>query len=125
MKEILRNGPINSEFEAPGVFATYSQGLLSQDGFESLKAKAIDASDATKASNISQKTLHDQGLAWTNLNHSIMIVGWGVDDSDKKYWIARNSYGKKWGMDGDFYIRRGKDDFGIESEQVAFEVELL
>jgi C1A family cysteine protease len=56
----------------------------------------------------------------------VVIVGWGVDPvNDTKYWIVRNSYGDKWGQNGDFMIRRGHDDMGIESEQVAFEVELI
>jgi len=78
-----------------------------------------------KASGISDKTLNDLGLAWTNLNHSVVIVGWGEDSSGQKYWIVRNSYGSQWGQNGDFFIRRGNDDLGIESEQVAFEVERL
>jgi hypothetical protein len=28
MKEILRNGPLNTEFQAPNIFATYNGGIL-------------------------------------------------------------------------------------------------
>jgi len=38
-----------------------------------------------------------------------------------KYWICRNSYGSKFGEEGGhFRVRRGADDFGIESEPSAF-----
>ena len=30
MKEILRNGVLNTEFQAPSIFATYSSGILTQ-----------------------------------------------------------------------------------------------
>jgi len=40
------------------------------------------------------------------------------------YWIIRNSYGDQWGMNGDFMVRRGQDDYGCESEITAYEVEL-
>jgi hypothetical protein len=33
--------------------------------------------------------------------HAVMIVGWS---NAKKAWIARNSWGKEWGMNGDFMI---------------------
>jgi hypothetical protein len=36
MKEILRNGPLNTEFQAPNVFATYKGGIIDQNGFERL-----------------------------------------------------------------------------------------
>jgi C1A family cysteine protease len=60
-----------------------------------------------------------------NLNHSVVIVGWGVDPSTgTKYWKVRNSYGEKWGMNGDFLVRRGENDFGIESESTAYDARL-
>jgi len=37
MKEILRNGALNTEFQAPNIFATYKQGLVTADGFQTLK----------------------------------------------------------------------------------------
>jgi C1A family cysteine protease len=61
--------------------------------------------------------LNDQGKSWANLNHSVLVVGWGVDEQGDKFWIVRNSYGADWGNNGDFLLRRGKDDFGFESEQ--------
>jgi C1A family cysteine protease len=54
-----------------------------------------------------------------------VLLGWGEDEEGNKYWLARNSYGSNWGLNGDFMIRRGQDDLGVESEQVAFEPELL
>lgn len=58
------------------------------------------------------------------LTHSVFILGWGADEDGNSYWIIRNSYGSQWGQYGDFHIRRGHDDYGIESEVSAFNVEL-
>ena len=56
------------------------------------------------------------------MNHSVVMIGWGKDkESNTKYWIVRNSYGPNWGMNGDFYVKRGNNDFGMEVEQIAFE----
>nr|AKC55968.1 Fowlerpain-2 [Naegleria fowleri] len=48
--------------------------------------------------------------------HAIKIVGWGVtsDGRNTPYWIVANSWGVDWGLDGFFWILRGKDECGIE-----------
>jgi len=77
---------------------------------------------SSKTSQLSDISLNDKGISWMDMNHSVVIVGWGKDEkTDTRYWIVRNSYGPKWGMDGDFLVKRGNNDFGMEVEQIAFE----
>ena len=65
-------------------------------------------------------------IANQNLDHSVAILGWGIDkETQTPVWIARNSFGPNWGEKGDFYIRRGQNDFGIESEVSAYDVALM
>jgi len=83
--------------------------------------------DAQKKSRsqITNRSLEDYGIAWMNLNHSVVIIGWGLDEkTGTKFWKVRNSYGEKWGMKGDFLVRRGENDFGIESETTAYDARL-
>jgi len=47
------------------------------------------------------------------LNHCVLLVGW--DDTlchGEGAWIGKNSWGKNWGMDGFFYIKRGVCQIG-------------
>lgn len=70
----------------------------------------------------SKKTMESSGLTWKNQNHSVLLVGWGFDNqTQEKYWIVRNSYNKNWGMNGDFLLRRGQNDFAVEADIIAFE----
>jgi C1A family cysteine protease len=56
-------------------------------------------------------------IVWEEMNHSIVILGWGTDkESGANYWIGRNSFGLDWGMNGDFYVKKGNNDFGVEVE---------
>ncbi|KAK7605423.1 hypothetical protein V9T40_007281 [Parthenolecanium corni] len=45
--------------------------------------------------------------------HAVKIVGWGVENY-KKYWHVANSWGKYWGENGYFRIRRGTNECAIE-----------
>jgi len=66
--------------------------------------------------------MESRGFSWENQNHSVMLVGWGFDDKTQtKYWIVRNSYNKGWGMNGDFLLRRGQNDFAVEADIVSFD----
>lgn len=62
-------------------------------------------------------------MQWSKLTHSTLIVGYGVLDDPQygivKYWIVRNSYGDSWGEGGNLRLRRGRNDYGCESENIA------
>lgn len=73
---------------------------------------------------LSERTLQDYHIQWQYINHSILVVGWGEEDG-VKFWICRNSYGPSWGEKGHFRVRRGLNDFGIESEPSFYNPVLL
>lgn len=40
----------------------------------------------------------------------------GYDEQEKmKYWLIQNTWGPQWGENGFFRMKRGNDEFGIES----------
>jgi len=47
----------------------------------------------------------------TALDHSVLIVGYDYDEAKgKEYWIVKNSWGPKWGVDGYMYMERQKGE---------------
>ena len=51
----------------------------------------------------------DSAECGEHLDHSIVIVGFGIDPhSGDEYWIVRNSWGKAWGEEG--YMRLQMQD---------------
>ncbi len=66
-------------------------------------------------------------IEWEYINHSIQIIGWGVEEGTNiKFWICRNSYGIHFGEEfGHFRVRRGSNDFGIESNPTTYVPEVL
>ena len=50
----------------------------------------------------------------SGMNHAVTMVGYGYDSSVKlDYWLVKNSWGKSWGEQGYFRIRRGNGTCGI------------
>ncbi|KAH7818355.1 putative cathepsin B [Monocercomonoides exilis] len=50
--------------------------------------------------------------------HAIKIVGWG-EENGEKYWKVVNSWNTDFGMEGVFFIKRGRNECGIESNIVS------
>lgn len=120
MKDILRNGPTTGDFQANEYFGAYKSGILSEAGI--LKAKNLLQKSEKLDSSLSDETMSKRGQNFHNWNHTVMLIGWGVDkDTGEKYWIVRNSYGPFWGDKGDFKLKRGSNDFGMEANLMSFE----
>jgi C1A family cysteine protease len=52
--------------------------------------------------------------------HALLIVGYGKTDEGEKYWIVKNSWGQKWGVENGYvYFARGVNSCGIEDEPVG------
>ncbi|KAJ3670223.1 hypothetical protein LUZ60_010547 [Juncus effusus] len=46
------------------------------------------------------------GPCGTELDHAVVIIGYGQDSAGRKYWIVKNSWGTSWGDEGYMYIAK-------------------
>lgn len=45
-------------------------------------------------------------------DHALVLVGYG-DNKDHDFWLIKNSWGPKWGINGYFMLKRGANKCGI------------
>jgi len=65
MKEIMRNGAVNGEMQAPRIFSMYKEGVLTSAGLKQLHTKVKSQSLAqSQKSPITDKNLESYGISW-------------------------------------------------------------
>jgi len=87
-------GPVSVAFQVSSDFRFYSHGVY-------------DSYNATSNETICKNGNQD-------VNHAVVAVGYGETSEDGiPYYIVRNSWSETWGMEGYFWIMRGKNLCGI------------
>ena len=94
MTELFNHGPFVVGFEVGSGFSSYSHGVFQTE--EKLPEKNH----------------------FERVNHAVLIAGYG-EENGTPYWKVKNSWGKGWGEDGYFRIKRGDDNLNIEHMAVA------
>lgn len=46
----------------------------------------------------------------TKLNHGVLVVGYGTEDTEEPFYLVKNSWGTKWGLEGYVKMARNRDN---------------
>jgi len=62
------------------------------------------------------------GSAYSDLDHCVQLVGYGVDPSGTAFWSVRNSWASSWGEAGYIRLSYGANTCGVADEATFVQV---
>lgn len=122
------NGVDNSQcnYDPNNSGATVSNIQTIPSGDEQALARALAtvgpisiAIDASNLQNYQTGVYADPSCSSSNLDHAVLLVGYGTDASGQQYWLVKNSWGTSWGMNGYFQLARNQNNTcGVATDAV-------
>jgi len=111
-------GPNQCQYQASNSAGTISSFQDVSTGDENALATAVNQQPVSVAIDASQPSFqsytsgvyYEPNCSSTQLDHGVLAVGYGTDDSGTAYWIVKNSWGTDWGMSGYILMSRNQNN---------------
>jgi len=111
-------GPNKCQFKPADIGATITGFHDVKSGSESDLLDAVNKQPVSVAIDAAHQSfqMYHSGVYYeptcssTRLDHGVLVVGYGTDDSGVAYWIVKNSWGSSWGNAGYLNMSRNKNN---------------
>jgi len=111
-------GPNACKFMAADIGATITDFVDVKEGSESDLLDKLQKQPVSVAIDASHNSFqfyndgvyYEPACSSTRLDHGVLAVGYGTDDSGADYWIVKNSWGAKWGNKGYINMARNRNN---------------
>ncbi|KAK4876097.1 hypothetical protein RN001_012519 [Aquatica leii] len=94
----------------------YGYKRVTADSEEDLKSAVATVGPIAVAINVDQNLqqyqngVFDDPSCSKELNHAVLVVGYGTNNNGVDYWIVKNSWGSSWGENGYILMSRNKNN---------------
>jgi len=111
-------GPNTCQYDASNSAETLTNYQDVSQGDEGALETAANQQPVSVAIDASQNSFqmysggvyYEPACSSTSLDHGVLVVGYGTDDSGNDYWLVKNSWGTDWGMSGYIQMSRNRNN---------------